>query len=201
MRESQNGRNEAHFEHRPAHPGCPLAYKQYCGTSSLHPQAVGTPQNSNQHAFTDHISDEAAEEIIGSVGSTEREQLLLARVGQGEFRKKLLTRWKTCSALGCGPQTALIASHIVSWRTCENNNERLDPDNGLLLSPNLDKLFDRKMISFTDKGRLLVSLSLDLNDAMLLGLRQDIQLRSVPNGIKKYLARHREGLKWRELPF
>ena len=39
----------------------------------------------------------------------------------------------------------LIASHIKPWRV-SNNNERLDVYNGLLLLPNLDKLFDKGYI-------------------------------------------------------
>lgn len=200
MNASENGRNEAHFEHRPAHSGCSLVYKHYSGTSSAHPQAVRAPPQSNQFAFTDYISEQAAEEIIGSVTITEKERLLLARVGQGSFRKKLLDRWENCSVLGCGPETALVASHIVSWRTCKTNEERLDPNNGLLLSPNLDKLFDRRMISFSDKGSLLVSPELHPNDTIALGVRPGMRLRYVPRGIVKYLTRHREGTEWSELP-
>ncbi len=200
MKASQNGRNEAHFEHRPAHSGCSLVYKHYSGTPSTHPQAVRSPQQSHHLAFTDYISDQAAEEIIGSVDRTERERLLLARVGQGSFRTKLLNRWGTCSVLDCGPETALVASHIVSWRACENNKERLDEDNGLLLSPNLDKLFDRRMISFSDKGSLLVSPDLHQGDALALGIRPGMQLRRVPPGTVKYLTRHREDTEWCELP-
>lgn len=199
MKASRNGRNEAHFEHRPAHAGCSLVHKHYSGTSSPHPLAVEDPRRSNQPAFTDYISDQAAEEIIGSVGDTEKERLLLARLGQGWFRKKLLHRWKTCSVLGCGPETALVASHIVSWRACKTNNERLDPDNGLLLSPNLDKLFDRRMISFSANGVLLLSPDVRPADAIALGIHSGMRLRSVPPGIVKYLIRHREGIEWSEI--
>ncbi|MGF6664833.1 ssDNA-binding Zn-finger/Zn-ribbon topoisomerase 1 [Paraburkholderia atlantica] len=200
MKGSHNGRNEAHFEHRPSHAGCSLVYKGFSGMRSRHPDAVKTPQTSNQFAFTDYMPDDAAEEIIGpEVDATEKERLMLARVGQGQFRKQLLSRWGTCSVLGCGPDTALIASHIVAWRTCANNMERLDVDNGLLLSPNLDKLFDRGLISFADDGTLLVSGDLDRDDAIALGLRSGMRLRMVRPGILKYLARHREGTNWRDL--
>lgn len=157
------------------------------------------PQTSNQFAFTDYMPD-AAGEIIGSdVDATQKERLMLARVGQGQFRKQLLSRWGTCSVLGCGPDTELIASHIVPWRTCANNKERLDVNNGLLLNPNLDKLFDRGLISFADDGALLTSGNLDRDDATTLGLRPGMQLRKVRPGILKYLARHREGRNWRDL--
>jgi len=135
--ECKDGRNAAHFEHKPSHAGCSLVYKHYTGRRSLHPGAIRDPESSTPLAFTDYISDSAASEIIGPVSETEKERLLLARVGQGSYRKKLGARRATCSVLGYGPETTLIASHIVLWRECEANAERLDPDNGLLLSPNL----------------------------------------------------------------
>lgn len=196
MQESKDGRNAAHFEHKPSHAGCSLVHRYYSGIGSLHPNAVRDPARSTQLAFADYISDRAAEEIIGPVSATEKERLLLARVGQGSYRKKLVARWGTCSVLGCGPETTLIASHIVPWRECETNDERLDLDNGLLLSPNLDKLFDRKLISFSDTGALLVSPALAPADASALGIRQEMRLRKIPPGLIKYLARHREGIQW-----
>ena len=201
MKASKSGRNEAHFEHRPAHTGCSLAYREYTGIRTRHPQAVKDPLNSDRLAFTDYISDQAAEDIIGPVKDTEKERLLLARVGQGAFRKKLIKRWQKCSVIGCGPETALVASHIVSWRACETNEGRLDVDNGLLLSPNLDKLFDRRLIAFADNGALLVSPNLHPGDAIALGIFAGMQLRLVPRGIVKYLARHRGVTQWCEPQF
>ena len=200
MDASKDGRNDAHFEHHPAHTGCSLAHKNFTGKKTEHPQAVKDPARSDRLAFTDYISDQAAEDIIGPVKDTEKERLLLARVGQGAFRRKLITRWQKCSVMSCGPETALVASHIVSWRACVTNEERLDVNNGLLLSPNLDKLFDRRLISFSDHGALLVSQDLDPSDAVALGISAGMQLRHVPSGILKYLTRHRDGTEWCEFP-
>lgn len=195
---SKDGRNDAHFEHRPAHTGCSLTYRNFTGVKTQHPQVVKDPPKSFGLAFADYISEKLAQKIIGPVGDTERERLLLARIGQGAFRKKLIARWGKCSVMNCGPETALVASHIVSWRACETNEERLDVNNGLLLSPNLDKLFDRRLISFSDNGALLVSPSLLPIDAVALGIGAGMQLRHVPKGIVKYLTLHRDGSEWRE---
>lgn len=51
--------------------------------------------------------------------------------------------------------TYLIASHIKPWRHA-SNDERLSGNNGLLLAPQVDFLFDRGFISF-EEDRLLVS--------------------------------------------
>jgi len=51
----------------------------------------------------------------------------------------------------------LIASHCKPWRDCRDHAERLDGENGLLLTPSIDHLFDRGFISFENSGELLVS--------------------------------------------
>ena len=38
----------------------------------------------------------------------------------------------------------LIESHCKPWRDCESNDERLDGENGLLLTPTVDYLFERR---------------------------------------------------------
>lgn len=86
---------------------------------------------------------------------TEKLQLTKARIGQGDFRKKLEIIEPVCRVTGVTNKALLIASHIKPWSKCDNNAERLDGHNGLLLSPHIDKLFDRGWITFTDAGDLL----------------------------------------------
>ena len=50
----------------------------------------------------------------------------------------------------------LRASHIKPWRVSDDF-EKLDGNNGLLLAPHIDHLFDGGWISFSDNGDLLVS--------------------------------------------
>lgn len=119
---------------------------------------------------------------------TEKERLIKARVGQGEYRKKVLELYnRTCVATGVNFEKFLIASHIKPWSK-STNKEKLDPYNGLLLSPNIDALFDKGYISFSDEGTLLVSallnqeytLDLNINHIKLFGKS------------KKYMKYHRE---------
>ncbi|MGN4986487.1 HNH endonuclease [Aeromonas hydrophila] len=101
--------------------------------------------------------DEAAviEEIQHStLPETEKEQLVKSRRGQGLFRSRLEKIEQVCRVTGVSNKALLIASHIRPWRE-SNNVERLDGHNGLLLSPHIDKLFDRGWITFTDSGDLL----------------------------------------------
>lgn len=86
---------------------------------------------------------------------TEKLQLTKARIGQGHFRSNLEAIEPACRVTGVTNKALLIASHIKPWSKCDNNAERLDGHNGLLLSPHIDKLFDRGWITFTDSGDLL----------------------------------------------
>ena len=50
-----------------------------------------------------------------------------------------------CSVTKCSVEKVLISSHILPWSK-SNDSQRKDVGNGLLLSPNLDSLFDRHLI-------------------------------------------------------
>lgn len=98
------------------------------------------------------------EEIASSTfyQSTEKAQLIMSRKGQGLFRKNVIRIEGACRVTGVTDQRFLIASHIKPWSEC-TDSERLDGENGLLLAPHIDKLFDRGWITFTDDGELLVA--------------------------------------------
>ena len=55
----------------------------------------------------------------------------------------------------CSILKILIASHIVPWKEA-SDNERLDVENGILLSPTIDALFDKHLISFNDDGSIII---------------------------------------------
>jgi hypothetical protein len=103
----------------------------------------------------EHDEAAAIEEIQHStLPVTEKEQLVKSRRGQGLFRSRLEKIEHACRVTGVTNKVLLIASHIKPWCECDNT-ERLDGHNGLLLSPHIDKLFDRGWITFTDSGDLL----------------------------------------------
>ena len=125
---------------------------------------------------------------------TERKGLVTSRVGQGEYRQALLDKFEgKCAVTQLGIEEVLIASHIVPWRD-SNDFERLDPDNGILLSPNYDALFDKHLISFEDSGEIIISPMIKPNQLSLLGISKEAKI-SVTELMKPYLARHREKLR------
>ena len=124
---------------------------------------------------------------------TERRGLVTSRVGQGYFRQQVIQRWNgKCAVTGSELLSILIASHIIPWSEA-SDNERLDVENGILLSPLYDALFDKHLISFDDDGNILFSSTLTDNDKNELGLSQNVKI-SVNKGMKNYLARHRNKL-------
>lgn len=120
---------------------------------------------------------------------TEIETLIKARQGQGSFRQKLLKLYPICPLTDLDVQSLLIASHIKPWSVC-NNNERLDPFNGLMLAPNIDRLFDKGLITFDTNGTIKISPKIDPGNQKRLGIFPDMQLKIEPES-EKYFEYHR----------
>ncbi|WP_417839967.1 HNH endonuclease [Tritonibacter scottomollicae] len=85
--------------------------------------------------------------------TTEAERLVVQRIGQNIFRERLIEYWRgRCPLTGIIEKPLLRASHIKPWRDCENDAERLDVHNGLLLSPLWDAAFDDGLLTFDYDG-------------------------------------------------
>lgn len=126
-------------------------------------------------------------------GATEREALALARLGQGAFRLALVREWGSCAVTDVSQQAVLRASHIKPWKD-SSDRERLDPNNGLLLSAHLDALFDAGLITFGVDGRIQLSPLLSDVDRTALGITGDMVLRHVKPERMSHLQHHRENV-------
>ena len=96
----------------------------------------------------------------GVKGDLEQEQLIMARRGQGVFRHNVRLVEKRCRLTNLEDSRHLIASHIKPWKVAQGE-EKISQNNGLLLSPHVDHLFDGGLISFQNSGKLLISESLE----------------------------------------
>lgn len=123
--------------------------------------------------------------------TTERDSLIKSRVGQGIFRDKVIEYWGGCAVTGLNNSSLLIASHIKPWAD-SSNQERLDPMNGLLLNPNLDKLFDRGFITFDEHGSIQISSRITVQELKLLGIQIDMKLRKLSPKLTSNLKYHSE---------
>ena len=89
----------------------------------------------------------------------------------------------------------LRASHCKPWRDCKTVDERLDGENGLLLTPSIDHLFDRGFISFEDNGELLVSPVAHKISLQRMGIpASKLNVGKFSEGQKKYLYYHRNSV-------
>ncbi len=129
----------------------------------------------------------------GSLPETEKEQLIKARYGQGTFRIRLEKIEYRCRMTGVDDKRLLVASHIKPWRYSDNV-ERLDGNNGLLLSPHVDKLFDKGWISFSDQGRILCA-DQDIRKTMeRWNLNPNMDVGAFNDKQKFYLDHHRQNI-------
>ena len=121
-----------------------------------------------------------------------------ARMGQGSYRAALMREWDgKCALTGISCSEMLVASHIKPWSESKKR-EKLDVANGLLLSANVDALFDRFLISFEDDVTLLASPKLPKGTLELAGLDGFDKLRKQPSAATaSYLQYHRELFKKR----
>ncbi len=127
-----------------------------------------------------------------SMTITEKEAIVKSRVGQGLFRDKLLNKYGRCLITGLDLPQTLIASHIKPWAV-STNDERIDENNGLILSATYDRLFDNGLISFTDKGKLMMSKSINQRNADILALSEDNYYDlKILNRMKYYLQYHND---------
>lgn len=89
-------------------------------------------------------------------GPTETTATVKVRLGQEYFRDAVLNNFGgRCGVTELAVRELLIASHILPWGT--HVAERLNVRNGICLSRLHDAAFDRGLIAFDDKLRLLLS--------------------------------------------
>ena len=78
------------------------------------------------------------------------------RVNQNVFREIVLANYtQQCAVTGIDIPQLLVASHIIPWAKSEE--ERLNPSNGICLSAHFDKAFDKGLITFDDKYKLVLT--------------------------------------------
>jgi predicted restriction endonuclease len=87
--------------------------------------------------------------------ATETSAQRVVRLGQEYFRRVVLENFDgRCALTGMAHPALVNASHIVSW--AEDTTHRLDPANGIALNRLHDAAFDRYLITFDDKLRMVV---------------------------------------------
>lgn len=126
------------------------------------------------------------------ISLTEKEMIVKSRVGQGIFREKIIKKYDKCIITGITDKRLLLASHIKPWRS-SNNIERLSTENGLLLSPLYDKLFDIGLISFDKNMKIIISNDLSQDNINKLHIDKTVNYIKSPSiELKQNMEYHRD---------
>ncbi|MCQ1573483.1 HNH endonuclease [Neorhizobium galegae] len=171
-------------------------YRRFCLQLGFSPLLTGTFGVTRKYWITQDILNYL--ELImekgviddPSLSTTQKDQIIKARVGQGAFRDALVAFWNAqCCVTKCAIAPVLRASHIKPW-SVSSNGERLDKFNGLLLTANIDALFDRGLISFSDTGEILRAAEMSEEQLKALGCDPAGKIRLKPRHLP-FLAYHR----------
>ena len=109
-------------------------------------------------SLPDRPLDDFLAKVEGLPRKTEAERLVIQRIGQDIFRNRLVSYWQgTCHLTGITDPALLRASHIIPWKECSDDAERLNVHNGLLLSALWDAAFDKGLVTFDDGGKPVFS--------------------------------------------
>ena len=165
-------------------------YADHISALDAHSFAWTISQNKDIYGY---IFSEKPEE-----DSTEKREVVSQakiRLNQSKFRDNVISCWDgRCAVTGCDLTDILEAAHIKSWKECKLNRECISPYNGLLLIPNLHKLFDKGYISFSSDGMILISDRILEADRKKLGIDESMTLRIVDPNREKYLRYHRDNV-------
>jgi hypothetical protein len=140
---------------------------------------------------TDMRRDISKIEFSAKFSKTKKQLLIDARLGQGKFKNNVAYIETGCRLTGVTDRSHLRASHIKPW-SVSKNSERLDGNNGLLLAPHVDHLFDRGFITFTDAGKLLISPQLPGHILTAWSLPKQGTFGAFSKAQRKYLDYHRK---------
>jgi hypothetical protein len=134
-------------------------------------------------------------ESDASVRETDREAIIRARRGQGLFKQRVMQIERSCRITGVNNLSHLLASHCKPWRD-SSNEERLNGENGLLLTPSIDHLFDRGFIGFENSGDLIISPVAHRPSLKRMGVETErlINVGRFTDGQRHFLEFHRNAV-------
>lgn len=151
------------------------------------------------------MSDEVKAEILqralmnNPTAGTDMKKFVKTRVSQGAFRRLLLLDSHQCCLCDITTTSVLRASHIKEWAE-SSREERMDPNNGLLLCANHDALFDRHLVSFDpNTGNICISSSLDEQQKEALNLCESSTIY-LTDEMRPYMTEHYNKYLNRENP-
>ena len=151
------------------------------------PMQTGDDLDYWEHKIEEVIQDDR------TLVETEKNAIIRARRGQGLFKERVMRIEDHCRVTGVSNPVHLVASHCKPWRD-STNEERIEGENGLLLTPSIDHLFDRGFIGFEGNGSLIISPVAHLPSLERMGVQTNrtINVGVFSQGQKHFLEFHRD---------
>ena len=147
----------------------------------------------------ENLLHSSIEDLIGitekDLVGKDKKAFVKHRVNQDAFRSMILNLYeKRCALTGIKIPTLLVASHIIPWAV--NQQERLNPENGLCLSALYDKAFDKGFISFDNQYRVILAEKLKLYQAEPYYGKHFASIEGQPIALPEYHRPNKEFLEW-----
>jgi putative restriction endonuclease len=124
------------------------------------------------------------------------EKMVKVRIGQQRFKRDVLIDCgRVCPFTNITDESLLIAGHIKPWAK-SNDEEKLNPKNGLLFTPTFDRMFNNGFITFKDDTKLIISPLVSNTTARLLGIQSNMEipiplLGNSHKGRREFMEYHR----------
>jgi hypothetical protein len=160
---------------------------------------ISTQVETDDIGMWEHHLKQEVEQNSG-IDVTERSALVMARRGQGLFKERVMRIEHRCRVTQVDNPVHLRASHLKPWRDA-TNEERLDGENGLLLTPSIDHLLDKGFISFENSGELIISPVAHKPSLERMGVATDrvVNVGSFTEGQRYFLNYHRDAVLLRAI--
>jgi AP2 domain/HNH endonuclease len=126
-----------------------------------------------------------------NIPATEKYEQIKRRIGQQRFRREVMDFFNNRCAI-TSSKLLVRASHIKPWAKA-TDEDRLNPSNGLALSPLYDAAFDAGLISFHDNGEIILS-PFNTQDLLELGIKGNEKIHSISEEHTLFLNWHRQNL-------
>ena len=128
-----------------------------------------------------------------NLSESKKKNIIEARQGQGEYRRKLIEDCQFCPFTLVNDERLLIASHIKPW-VKSSDTEKVDCKNGFALTPTYDRLFDQGYITFGSDRTVTVSPWISPMNQKRLNIYDGMKLSKLQldEDREKYLVYHRE---------
>lgn len=140
--------------------------------------------------FTDFTQMAEQQYAAKNYGKKKKLKSKTVRDGQMKYRQDLFSQFGHCPFSKIDDAKLLMASHIKPWAV-SSASEKTDSNNGLMLSPLFDKLFDRGFITFENDGQLKISNWLSSANRARINFSYDIEDLHLTPQRQVYLEYHR----------